>query len=205
MHMKGLLTAALLTTLFAGLGGCASQETKPEASANSADQTERQLKECYLVGQMYLWAVDDFTSGMTLQQAQDTSRRAFFSDVPQLAQVQQSVAQVVYQERPQGRYPASNYVRSKYMSCASGTDNPELGQKSTVCFNLTLLSEVVHEMRAAGQTKEQVAAAFAEADQNLSSYQPMIDAIYGSDLPSEDYNASLYTRCLANHVLAAGQ
>lgn len=203
MHgFKGVLAGGLLVAGLGLLGGCTTQETKPTETADAAptDGIERQLKECYLIGQMYLWSLSDFSDGMSLAQAQDTSRRSFFDEVPQLTDYQRSIAEVVYQERPQGNYPASNYVRSKYMQCASDSNNPELGKKSTVCFNLVLLSEVVHEMRDAGQTPDQVVEAFANANQNLESYTPMIDAIFAHNGAREDYNAGLYTRCLTAYV-----
>jgi hypothetical protein len=200
MHgFKGVLAGGLLALGAGLLGGCTTQETKPTETAE-AGGIERELKECYLIGQMYLWSLDDFSQGRPLAEAQDTSRRSFFDEVPQLVEYQRSIAEVVYQERPQGNYPASSYVRSKYSQCAADTSDPELAKKSTVCFNLVLLSEVVHEMRDAGQTPEQVAQAFSQANQNLESYTPMIDAIYANGGSREDYNAGLYTRCLTAYV-----
>ena len=211
MHIiKGLRDALIAGALTLVVGGCATQETQPAepTRADAADapaELERQLKECYLIGQMYLWSLADYSDGFSLAQAQDTSRRDFFNEVPQLSDYQRSIAQLVYQERPQGNYPASSYTRAKYAECADTTTDPELGQKSTVCFNLVLLSEVVHEMRDAGQSPEQVAQAFASANQNLESYTPMIDAIFARTGAREDYNAGLYTRCLTAYVTQSGE
>ncbi|MBD3618497.1 MAG: hypothetical protein HUJ28_03420 [Chromatiales bacterium] len=204
-RIKGLRLALLTALAALLLGACATTpqngETAEAGSADGAADIERELKECYLIGQMYLWSLADYSRGLSLEEAQETRRRAFFNNVPELAEHQRAIAATVYAETPQGRYPASRYLRTKYAECGKTTSDPELGQKSTMCFNLVLLSEVVHEMRDAGQSRDQVAEAFSAANQNLESYAPMIDAIFASERTREDYNAGLFTRCLGAYVL----
>ncbi|MDX5334308.1 MAG: hypothetical protein LPK58_09685 [Gammaproteobacteria bacterium] len=205
MHrIKGLHLALLATLAALLLGACATTPQNGDvdgAAAGGTGDIERELKECYLIGQMYLWSLADYSRGLSLEEAQETRRRAFFNNVPELAEHQRAIAATVYAETPQGRYPDSRYLRTKYAECSKTTSDPELGQKSTMCFNLVLLSEVVHEMRDAGQSREQVAEAFSAANQNLESYAPMIDAIFASERTREDYNAGLFTRCLGAYVL----
>jgi hypothetical protein len=210
MHrIKGLRLALLALLAALLLGACATTpqngDTTGAGSADEAADIERELKECYLIGQMYLWSVKDFSQGLPLEEAQETRRRAFFNNAPELAEQQRAIAATVYAETPQDRYPASRYLRTKYAECAKTVSDVELGQKSTMCFNLVLLSEVVHEMRDAGRTRDQVADAFAAANQRLESYTPMISAIFANEGSREDYNAGLYTRCLASYVLQAAE